>query len=184
MTSENHKTVARLLIQTVFNEGRLAMTPAFFTADARHHELDGTPADQRRGPVPFAEIVGCYRYAFPDLRVTIDGQVAEGDRVVSLLRMEGTQTGRLMGIGASGRSVAVKGVRIDRLVDGRIAESWFHWDSLGMLEQLGALPALDRRPAPALAVERKPAVPAYVPFPSAPAFPMAVEEQQLHAMVA
>ena len=73
--------------------------------------------------------------------------VAEEDRGVTRLVLQGTYTQRLMGITPSSRRARISGVRIDRLEEGRIVESWFHWNSLGMLEQIGALPALDRRPA-------------------------------------
>jgi len=74
-------------------------------------------------------------------------------------------------IGASGRRVRLSGVRIDRFdEESRIAESWFHWDSLGMLEQIGALPPLDRRPAQfsPVTAERQTRVPR-IPAPTAPA---------------
>ena len=86
-------------------------------------------------------------------------------RVVTCLRMRGTQNGPLLGIGVSGKRVDVTGIRIDRLAEDRITESWFHWDGLRMLRQLGALPNLARNPQAApWANDNTP----LVPFPTLP----------------
>ena len=83
-------------------------------------------------------------------------QVADGDRVATRWRLEGTHSNRLLGIEASHRFVCVEGIRIDRIDRGRIAETWNQWDVLGMLRQLGAL-QIDRSPGrascPAAAIE-------------------------------
>ncbi|MGZ4173443.1 MAG: ester cyclase [Solirubrobacteraceae bacterium] len=77
----------------------------------------------------------------PDARIEIDDIIAEGDRVVIHWHSTGTHQGELMGIPASGRSVHTTGIGIDRIVDGKIAESWTNWDTLGLLAQIGALPS-------------------------------------------
>jgi SnoaL-like polyketide cyclase len=102
----------------------------------------------RSAAPPLVENLELFRYAFPDMRVAVEDAIADGDRVVTRLRLEGTPKNRLMGIAASGRRVHIQGIRIDRLEAGKIAESWFHWDTLGMLAQIGAAPSLNRRPTP------------------------------------
>jgi steroid delta-isomerase-like uncharacterized protein len=82
-----------------------------------------------------------YIEAFPDLRMTVEDQVAEGDRVVSRWRAEGTHRGELMGIPPSENRISVEGITIDRFEDGKIVEAWDNADMLGMLQQLGAMPA-------------------------------------------
>jgi steroid delta-isomerase-like uncharacterized protein len=77
--------------------------------------------------------------AFSDLRYTIEDMVAEGDRVVSRWTARGTHTGSLLNIPPTGKLVTVTGISIDRLVNGRVVEGWTEFDSLGMLQQLGAL---------------------------------------------
>jgi steroid delta-isomerase-like uncharacterized protein len=173
MSTETNKQTCRLFLQTVFNEGRLGLASAFLSPDAVHHDLGLDAEEARCGSEPLVENLYLYRFAFPDLRVEIQDMVAEGDRVVTRLVLTGTHTQRLMGIAASGRRVRISGVRIDRLAEGHIVESWFHWDSLGMLEQIGALPALDRRPAKFPQPPAQPRV-QFPPFPAA-AVPAAVE---------
>jgi steroid delta-isomerase-like uncharacterized protein len=85
-----------------------------------------------------AELAG-YAAAFSDLRYTIEDMVAEGDRVVSRWTARGTHTGSLLNIPPTGKLVTVTGISIDRLVNGRVVEGWTEFDSLGMLQQLGAL---------------------------------------------
>jgi steroid delta-isomerase-like uncharacterized protein len=150
MSRDANKAICRRFINRLYNEeGSLSSIRAFVSPNSVHHELDGMNPPSGRGSDWFADMVRLYRVGFPDLRVEIQDQIAETDRVVTCLRLQGTQSGPLLGIGASGRTVDVTGIRVDRLTQGKIAESWFHWDSLGMLEQIGALPALDRNPKPA-----------------------------------
>jgi steroid delta-isomerase-like uncharacterized protein len=78
--------------------------------------------------------------AFPDQRWVTDEQIAEGDKVVSRFTMYGTHRGDFMGIPATGRTIAVKGVVIDRVVDGKWKDSRLLMDTLSLLQQLGALP--------------------------------------------
>ena len=82
-----------------------------------------------------------YRSAFPDSRIELGEMIAEGDLVAGPWRATGTHQGELMGIPGSGRAVDLTGIGIDRVVDGKIVESWANWDAIGMLTQLGAMPA-------------------------------------------
>ena len=79
--------------------------------------------------------------AFPDQQWVTDEQITEGDKVVSRFTMHGTHRAAFMAIPATGRHVAVKGVVIDRVVDGKWKDSRLLMDSLSLLQQLGALPA-------------------------------------------
>jgi steroid delta-isomerase-like uncharacterized protein len=78
--------------------------------------------------------------AFPDQRWVPDEQIAEGDKVVSRFTMFGTHRGDFMGIPATGKSIAVKGVVIDHVVDGKWKDSRLLMDNLSLLQQLGAIP--------------------------------------------
>ena len=148
MYAENNKAVCRRFIQQIFNEGDLSSIWDFVSSDAVNHELSDSLGEPSQGESVewLTTLVYLYRRAFPDLHLEIQDQIAERDRVVTRLRMRGTQKNPLMSIGASGRTIDVTGIRVDRFADGKIAESWFHLDSLGMLRQLDALPALKREP--------------------------------------
>jgi predicted ester cyclase len=80
------------------------------------------------------------RAAFPDLRWVLDEVVAEGDKVVSRFTWTGTHRATFLGIPPTGRKVTVKGVVIDRLAEGKMADSRILMDSLGLMQQLGVLP--------------------------------------------
>ena len=83
-----------------------------------------------------------YRSAFPDLQITIDQQVAEGDYVVTRWTAHGTHDGDLDGIAPTGRSATTSGISITRIVDGKIVEDYTQWDALGLMTQLGVVPAM------------------------------------------
>jgi steroid delta-isomerase-like uncharacterized protein len=103
-------------------------------------ELDPLPgqAPGREGLKAFLATVSFP--AFPDQRWVTDEQIADGDKVVSRFTMYGTHRGDFMGIPATGRHIAVKGVVIDRVVDGKWKDSRLLMDTLSLLQQLGALP--------------------------------------------
>ena len=103
-------------------------------------ELDPLPgqAPGREGLKAFLATVSFP--AFPDQRWVTDEQIAEGDKVVSRFTMYGTHRGDFMGIPATGRHIAVKGVVIDRVVEGKWKDSRLLMDTLSLLQQLGALP--------------------------------------------
>jgi predicted ester cyclase len=85
------------------------------------------------------------RTAFPDARFTLDDVIAEGDRVVDRWTMEATHAGSLGGMPPTGRHVRLSGMDILRIADGQIAEVWHIEDTLGMMQQLGAIPAPGQR---------------------------------------
>jgi steroid delta-isomerase-like uncharacterized protein len=144
-----HQLLCRFMVEKVFNGGELDLLPVLLAPDAINHELEIFEPSGARGPEPVRRFLRAFRFAFPDLRVKVVDQLADGDRVVTRWQMQGTQSNRLMGIEASHRPVSVEGIRIDRIENGRIAETWNQWDTLGMLRQIGALPRLERRPAEA-----------------------------------
>ena len=132
--------------QKMINERDLSSAPRFIAAGSVHHELGNVPEDFLGGPKAMAQFLNLYLRAFPDLRLTFEDALADRDRVVTRWHLEGTQNGPLMGIAPSGRRVSIEGIRIDRIENGKIAESWMQMDTMGMLEQIGALPTLHREP--------------------------------------
>ena len=149
LNAESNKNLVRRFIQKTFNEGELSLLSDFMSPDVVNHELADSFGDSEPAHHDIkwmADFVYLYRYAFPDLRLDIQDQIAEGDRVVTSLRMRGTHENALMAIAASGRKIDIAGIRVDRMAGGKIVESWVHVDALGMLRQLDALPALNRQP--------------------------------------
>jgi predicted ester cyclase len=93
------------------------------------------------GPQGLKALAGAIQAAFSDGRSAIDDIVAEGDRVAWRWTYRARHTGDFQGIPASGKEVALTGITIDRIVDGKFVERWSVTDNLGFLQQLGAIPA-------------------------------------------
>jgi predicted ester cyclase len=148
--AQGNKDICRRFIQKVFNEGEISRIREFMSPDVVNHDVSdtfgGTEPLQAHRIEWMEDLVYLYRHAFPDLAVEIQDQIAEGDQVVTRLRMRGTHKSPLMTIAASGRKIDIVGIRIDRMTGGKIVESWSHFDVMGLLHQLGALPELNRRP--------------------------------------
>jgi steroid delta-isomerase-like uncharacterized protein len=122
----------------LFSTGDLASAEEFMSPDVVVH---GTSADgEVRGLEPMLEFVAAYRSAFPDARSSVEDQVAEGDKVVTRWRAQGTHRADFGEIPATGREIDITGITIERIADDRIAEVWVVRDWLGLLRQLGVVP--------------------------------------------
>jgi len=82
-----------------------------------------------------------YLTAFPDLHFTVEDFIAEGDKVVARLTVRGTQQGIFMGIPPTGKHATVTAIDINRMAGGKSVEHWLNMDTLGLLQQLGVIPA-------------------------------------------
>jgi steroid delta-isomerase-like uncharacterized protein len=80
------------------------------------------------------------RAGFPDMHWSVEEQIAEGDKVLTRFVWSGTHRGEFLGVSATGRSVTVWGMVIDRFQDGKIKETRFIMDVLGLMMQLGVFP--------------------------------------------
>ena len=139
MSTEANKAIARRFLEEVFGQGKLAVADEILAPDHVDHgpgALPGTPP----GPEGSKMLVTGYRNAFPDIHFTIDEQIAEGDKVVTRWTGHGTHKGELAGIPATGKSATVTGMGVDRIVNGKIVESWGIFDQFGMMQQLGVIP--------------------------------------------
>ncbi|HWJ32200.1 MAG TPA: ester cyclase, partial [Gaiellaceae bacterium] len=99
-----------------------------------------------KGPAGLIGAARAYRDAFPDLRLTAEQTIAQGDHVAVRWTARGTHQGELFGIPATGKEAIVTGISFDRWANGKIVESWTNWDTLGLLQQLGAVPAAMQTP--------------------------------------
>ena len=140
MAEENKKRVRRI-IEEVFNQGNLDVLPELVAQEYVGH--DPALNQDMRGPQGFAQFVRMYRSAFPDLELTIEDQIEEGDRICTRFSARGTHRGDLMGIRPTGNKIEIGGMSMDRQANGKTVESWTEYDLFGMLQQLGVL-----RPAP------------------------------------
>lgn len=138
MTTEQNRTIARRYMEELWNQGKLDVAGELVTGNYAVYD-PGTPGRQG-GVEGEQQAVSLYRSAFPDLHFTVEDIVVEGDRVALRWSSSGTHLGELMGIPPTGRQAGPTGMSIFRVVDGRIAENWHNWDTLGLLQQLGVIP--------------------------------------------
>jgi steroid delta-isomerase-like uncharacterized protein len=138
-TEEENKTQYRRTFEEVFNQGDLAIVDDLVAPDFLNHEVP--PGMNNRGPDSTRQIVRMLRTAFPDLHVTIEDLVAEGDTVAGRVTMSGTHLGPFQGIPPTGRSFQQDHMLFVRFRDGKAIEHRAVRDDLGMMRQLGVIPA-------------------------------------------
>ena len=145
--SEGNKNVIRRLFEEVWNKGNLQVTDELFTPNYAHH--DASTPDVGRGPESEKKRATLYRTAFPDLRLTIEDVIAEGETVVARWSCRGTHKGDLNGIAPTGKQVTISGVSFARFTNGKMFEGFVNWDALSLMQQLGVVPELAKTKAAA-----------------------------------
>jgi steroid delta-isomerase-like uncharacterized protein len=135
--SERNKAQVRRVIEEIYNRGDLAAVDELASSDLVIH----ASSQDIRGRDGAKQYVAALRAGFPDLHLTVEDQVAEGDMVVTRWTASGTHTGAFQGIPATGKAIRVAGTDIDRIIDGKTVECWAHVDELGLMQQLGVVAA-------------------------------------------
>ncbi len=133
MSAEENKAVTRRFLEEIFTAGNLELVDELFASNYVLH--DPSVPQEVRGPEGMKQYVAMYRAAYPDTRFTIEDQIAQGDEVATRWTGQGTHQGELMGIAPTGRAVTVTGIEVDRIVGGKIEETWVCYDALGMMQQ-------------------------------------------------
>jgi steroid delta-isomerase-like uncharacterized protein len=123
--SETNKAHIRRVIEEVYNRGDLGVVDEVAASDLVIH----ASSQDIRGREGAKQHVAQLRAGFPDLRFTIEDQIAEGDRVVTRWSARGTHKGTFQGVPATGREVRLVGTDIDRIIGGKIVECWAHVES-------------------------------------------------------
>ena len=117
------------------NRGDTSAADAAFAPDCVIH-ITGVE-EPLRGVGPWKELMAGFLRAFPDLHLTVEDQLVQGDRVAFRWHATGTHTGPLGAAPPTGKPVALDGLIIDRLAGGKVRERWEQWDQSVMLQQLG-----------------------------------------------
>ena len=133
---ERNIDVVRRWIDKGWNAGDRAVADELLAEDFVLH--DPVASREIVGRDAEGELIAGLRRSIPDLTFTIDDVVADADNVTIRWIAEGTHGGELLGVAATGRALALRGVDMYRLNDGRIAESWTFWDLPGMLRTVSA----------------------------------------------
>jgi steroid delta-isomerase-like uncharacterized protein len=140
MSTEDNKALVRRFFMEFWDQHNLAVADELMTSNHTDHTPGSPPLPP--GPEGFKQFGAVYFKAFPDLRLTIDDMVAEGDRVTTRWTSHGTNTGELMGMPPTGKSITVTGITINRIAGGKADETWTNFDMLGLLQQVGVIPAM------------------------------------------
>ena len=137
MSSEENKVLMRRWIEAV-NQRNLAAFDELCAPDFVYHDASKT----MRGLEPYKQVLSMYLTAIPELHITLEDVIAEGDRVVTRQTYRGTHQGNLMGIPPTGKQVTLTGMAITRVASGKVVEQWANNDDLGLLQQLGVVPGM------------------------------------------
>lgn len=135
-SAQSNADLVRRWFREVWNEGRLDTIHELVARDATVHGL-GEPGITIKGPAPVESFVTNMRSAFPDMNISVDQTVSEGDWVATRFTAKVTHKGNALGFPATGRRATVSGMSFIRIKDGRFVEAHNTWDQRGMLLQLG-----------------------------------------------
>ncbi len=146
MSAADNMAINRRIFDECWNKGVLNVLDEVLAANYVEHDpaVPGGLLDI----AAFKQNITMYRTAFPDLRLTIDDQFAIGEnQVITRWSARGTNTGLLLGMPATGKQAFVTGLTLSRFENGKGVEGYTNWDTLGMLQQLGVVPAMAPQPS-------------------------------------
>ena len=139
MSAEQMKDIIRRSVKEFWNTGNVDVMPEIYHPDYMGHDPGGTHAGDLS---QFTATTKTVFAAFSGLEIAIDDLLVDGDKVVKRWTARATHTGDFMGIPASGSKVEFTGINIYRIADGKIVEAWANSDTLGFMQQIGAVPKM------------------------------------------
>ena len=134
MSTEENKATVRRYLEEAWNKGNVGIIDELMASDYSRYMSGPAQPLNREGQ---KQRITSFHKAFPDIHLTIEDLVAEGDKVVFRITIRGTHQGAFMGIAPTGKPVTVSAIDIARFADGKIVEHWGQMDSLGLMQQLG-----------------------------------------------
>ncbi len=135
--SEENKALDRRWFQEVWNQGSVASYEELASPDlVVHNPPPGITGDFEG----VKQAISIHRTGYPDMHFTIEEQVAEGDKVVSLWTITGTHKGEWVGIPPTGKQISIHGMSLQRYQGGKMVEGWLAMDMLGWMQQIGVVP--------------------------------------------
>jgi steroid delta-isomerase-like uncharacterized protein len=135
---EANKKIIRRLYDELFSKWNFAVVDEVFAAEFVSHDM---PPGLPRGPEGVRQFYAGIRAGLPDVKLTVEDMVAEGDKVVVRWRAAATHQGTFLGVPPTGKPVSFSGMATYRLADGKVVERWVEVGLLGVAEQLRASPA-------------------------------------------
>ncbi|MES2397877.1 MAG: ester cyclase [Bacteroidota bacterium] len=137
-TLESNKKIAREFWES-FAKGDVQQVEKLWGSDYKLHfpgKINALSKEESK------QVMKEYNTGFPDMKVSIEDQIAEGDLVVTRTTIGGTHKGEFQGFAASNKKIIVTAISTQRIVDGKIVEEWSEFDALGMMKQIGAIPEM------------------------------------------
>ena len=138
----DNKSIVRRLYEEVWNMRRLEVIDELISPSHAVQIADATDPGTGIGPEAYARTVVEFVTAFPDVKFTVLDLIAENDKVVACWTFSGTHQGVFRGLAPTGKKISVDGSTINQLANGKIMDSYVSWDLWGLMQQLGAIPAL------------------------------------------
>jgi steroid delta-isomerase-like uncharacterized protein len=136
MTTDDNKALVQRFFDEVINQRNLAALDQFISPGGVNHTM---PAGM---PQEANQFLGQFLNAFPDVKATVEDLMADGDKVVARVSYRGTHQGAFRGIPPTGKPIAVMGINIFRIANGKLVEHWGLTDRLAVLQQIGVVPPL------------------------------------------
>jgi steroid delta-isomerase-like uncharacterized protein len=152
MSSEEKKQLVRSFFEEVWNKANYDYLDEIYTPDFVLHalwqNLSRGGAGEASGTEAAKAVIAGWKEGFPDLHITIEEQLCEGDHVVTRHMSHATHDHDFRGLPATHRHADMSGITVSRIEGDKIAEAWTMWDILGMMQQLGIAPGPGGPPGP------------------------------------
>jgi steroid delta-isomerase-like uncharacterized protein len=136
------EAIVRRLYQEVWNKRKLELVSDLISPSHALH--DNNSSGSSVGPEAYKALMALYLAAFPDLCITVEDAVAEKDKVAASWTISGTHKGEFWGVRPTNKKISLDGITIHHIANGKIIDSYISSDALGLMRQLGAVPALAR----------------------------------------
>lgn len=133
--SDENKKIARKLMDDGWSKGKVEVIDELMAPNCRFH--DSVFPTLTSGAENYKQHIRACREGFPDLKFTIEDEIAERNEVVLHWKGHGTHRGTFLGMPATNKSATVSGTTISRIEKGKIVEQWADWNVMSMMEQLG-----------------------------------------------
>lgn len=137
--SDLNKRLMRRGIEQVWNRGEFAAIDELIASDFVAHL--SSMSDDLHGPEGVRQYFAMIREGFPDIAFTIEDQIAEDDKAVTRWSARATHTGTFQGLPPTGKHIRLAGITINRFANDKVVEGWTSLDGLGLMQQLGVIPA-------------------------------------------
>ncbi|MBX7169652.1 MAG: ester cyclase [Pyrinomonadaceae bacterium] len=125
--------------EEVWNNKNEAAIDEMFAEDGIANGLSDAEGNPLRGPEGFKQLHRAFCSAYPDLTITVEDTITEGDRIAARCTVRGMHTGEGLGVTPTNQQIEFTGLTIVKLKDGKIIEAWNEFDFMKMYSQLGAL---------------------------------------------